>query len=311
MRRAGSAGLIGEVAPGSLASHQRVVDRLSGEESEASAGALRGLSRSSRGGALSGAESEGALTSGAESEGALVRGSTDGAESEGTISQSSMPALVPADSSDDDLLFDHPPAAPPAGSGDEECVLGMACAACGTAVVMASELLSEQTARLERKVYPYELDFLDEENAWCYSATNGSDERYDVARFGGDARFRFRVRGKPTDAVSFFPPYRWSPAACPRCSTLLGWHFTKEEVEIDEADEAEPEPNTNPSALTGHAALEEMVEEMVDAALGSATGLHHHDGPAGGAPPVHQAELHHHHHQEPHALPSLAEAAVL
>ena len=99
MRRAGSAGLIGEVAPGSLASHQRVADRLSGEESDFSAGALRGLSRSSRGGALSGAESEGALTSGAESEGALVRGSTDGAESEGTISQSSMPALVPADSS--------------------------------------------------------------------------------------------------------------------------------------------------------------------------------------------------------------------
>ena len=97
MRRAGSAGLIGEVEGGEP--HQRVVDRLSGEESEVSAGALRGLSRSSRGGALSGAESEGALTSGAESEGALVRGSTDGAESEGTISQSSMPALVPADSS--------------------------------------------------------------------------------------------------------------------------------------------------------------------------------------------------------------------
>ena len=97
MRRAGSAGLIGEVEGGEP--HQRVVDRLSGEEAEVSAGALRGLSRSSRGGALSGAESEGALTSGAESEGALVRGSTDGAESEGTISQSSMPALVPADSS--------------------------------------------------------------------------------------------------------------------------------------------------------------------------------------------------------------------
>jgi hypothetical protein len=179
--------------------------------------------------------------------------SLSGDESEGSISESSMPALVPADSSDDDLLFDHddPPAdhAHGAGSAGEECVLGMACASCGTPVVMASELLTEQTARLERRVYPYELDFLDVENAWCYSATNGSDDRYDVARFGGDARFRFRVRGDslPTEAISFFPPYRWAPAACPRCSTLLGWHFTKEAVGADEADEAdeteaEPEP---------------------------------------------------------------------
>ena len=80
-----------------------------------------------------------------------------GEESEGTISESSLPALVPVDSSDDDLLFDHPPADHSHQAGDEECVLGMACASCGTPVVMASELLTEQTARLERKVYPYEL----------------------------------------------------------------------------------------------------------------------------------------------------------
>ena len=80
-----------------------------------------------------------------------------GEYSEGTISESSLPALVPVDSSDDDLLFDHPPADHSHQAGDEECVLGMACASCGTPVVMASELLTEQTARLERKVYPYEL----------------------------------------------------------------------------------------------------------------------------------------------------------
>ena len=202
----------------------------------------------------------------------------DGEDSEGsTFESSAMPALVPADSSDDDFLFDHSPPEPPARV-DEECVLGMACASCGTPVVAASELLPEQTNRLERKVYAYELDFLDEENAWCYSATNESDDRYDVARFGGDARFRvtppslpphplpphppplagcaccsalqrltatpaslpplslpprarrrfqFCVRGKPTDAISFFPPYGWSPASCPRCSTLLGWRATR------------------------------------------------------------------------------------
>ena len=77
----------------------------------------------------------------------------------------------------------------------------MACASCGTPVVMASELLAEQTARLERKVrlrvrvrvrvtcspnpnpnpnpnptqvYPYELDFLDQEDVWCYPAIDPS-----------------------------------------------------------------------------------------------------------------------------------------
>ena len=112
-----------------------------------------------------------------------------GEESEGTTTESSMPALVHAENSDDDFSFDLNHREVPAGA-DEECVLGMACASCGTPVVAASELLPEQTGRLERKVYAYELDFLDEENAWCYSATNESDDRFDVARFGGDARFR-------------------------------------------------------------------------------------------------------------------------
>ena len=91
-------------------------------------------------------------------------------------------------------------------------------------------------------MYPYELDFLDEENAWChsapnpnpnpnplaviaaviaatllltltltlpltrcYSATNGSDERYDVARFGGDARFRVPASITPCAPVPCAP----------------------------------------------------------------------------------------------------------
>ena len=39
------------------------------------------------------------------------------------MSDGSMPALVPADSSDDDFLFEHPPADLDAASADEECAL--------------------------------------------------------------------------------------------------------------------------------------------------------------------------------------------
>jgi len=39
------------------------------------------------------------------------------------MSDGSMPALVPADSSDDDFLFEHPPADLDAVSADEECAL--------------------------------------------------------------------------------------------------------------------------------------------------------------------------------------------
>ena len=84
--------------------------------------------------------------------------------------------------------------------------MGMACATCHAPIVSFDELLTEDVPRLESKVYPYQLDFLNVEDAWVYSATNKSDDRFDVARFGGDARFR--VRAHPPAIVSPAPSLR-------------------------------------------------------------------------------------------------------
>ncbi|EOD28110.1 hypothetical protein EMIHUDRAFT_47771, partial [Emiliania huxleyi CCMP1516] len=107
----------------------------------------------------------------------------------------------------------------------------LVCAQCGSPISTAEELCTERVDTFARAVYAYELDVLDEE-AWCYSATNPSDTRFDVARFRlpADAAraCRLRFEGVPTAEHSWFPPFLWSMACCERCRSHLGWAFHRE-----------------------------------------------------------------------------------
>ena len=105
-------------------------------------------------------------------------------------------------------------------------VLALCCAECNAPIASDEELLPEQIARLESASYAYQLELLGNEEAWVYSATNPETVRFDVARFGGDARRRCRLNRSPTTDHSFFPPFAWSMASCHACGYHLGWAFS-------------------------------------------------------------------------------------
>lgn len=111
---------------------------------------------------------------------------------------------------------------PPPASEPVRC---MVCSVCATPIASANELLCEAVPCAEASCWKYELDFL-ESTAWCYSATNSGDNRFDVARFGGGAVARVATHGTPTDEHTWFPPHRWSMAACRGCDQHLGWAFS-------------------------------------------------------------------------------------
>ena len=68
----------------------------------------------------------------------------------------------------------------------------MLCAHCAATIVAdTSELLRDPVPCREGSVWSYELDFL-ETSAYVYSATNPTDDRFDVARFGPAACARLR-----------------------------------------------------------------------------------------------------------------------
>jgi hypothetical protein len=54
------------------------------------------------------------------------------------------------------------------------------------------------------------------------------DRLAQVARFGGEACARVRLRGASSDEHSFFPPYSWRMAECAHCGAHLGWSFGAE-----------------------------------------------------------------------------------
>ncbi|KAF4654774.1 hypothetical protein FOL46_008545 [Perkinsus olseni] len=93
-------------------------------------------------------------------------------------------------------------------------------------------------------VYSYELDVL-EDPAWCYSATNPHEYRFDVCRanpaelsHGG-----IRVTNPPQEEFSWFPPYLWMMALCNTCGVGDTRPETREE-DIREVveDQAAPQP---------------------------------------------------------------------
>lgn len=113
-------------------------------------------------------------------------------------------------------------AKPPAAAEPIRC---MVCSVCAAPIATADELLCEPLPCADKSCWKYELDFL-ESTAWCYSATNSGDNRFDVARFGGAAVGRVATHGTPTDEHTWFPPHRWSMASCRGCDQHLGWAFS-------------------------------------------------------------------------------------
>lgn len=101
------------------------------------------------------------------------------------------------------------------------------CQTCENPVAAASELLPERVAVLNEAVYAYELSVLDSDSCACYSATNPSDQRYDVARFRPPSgRPRLVYAGDTSTEHSWFPPHTWQCVFCPLCRTHLGWAFS-------------------------------------------------------------------------------------
>ena len=101
-------------------------------------------------------------------------------------------------------------------------VLALCCNNCQAVVATADELLKDQVPTAEGAVWAYELDLLDV-TAYCYSATNPDDARFDVGRFNADACARLRWSGTPEPAHSWFPRSK---------NTLSGYFTLKQSSSI-------------------------------------------------------------------------------
>lgn len=107
-------------------------------------------------------------------------------------------------------------------------VPALVCNRCSAPIASADELLKDCVPCRDGAVWCYELDLL-ETTAYCYSATNPDDHRFDVARFDKGACSRLLLSdGVPEAAHSWFPPFRWVNACCPSCLQQLGWVFHDE-----------------------------------------------------------------------------------
>ncbi|KAF4696949.1 hypothetical protein FOZ60_013300 [Perkinsus olseni] len=106
-------------------------------------------------------------------------------------------------------------------------------------------------------VYSYELDVL-EDPAWCYSATNPHEYRFDVCRANPAelAHGGIRVTNPPQEEFSWFPPYLWMMALCNTCGVHLGWAFCT-------ADEAENRGGSS-QVDTRPETREEDIREVVE-----------------------------------------------
>jgi hypothetical protein len=116
------------------------------------------------------------------------------------------------------------------------------CAHCAATIVAdTSELLHEQAPCREGSVWSYELEIL-ETSVFVYSATNPTDDRFDVARVGPAACARLIFEGEPTPEHSWFPPFGWVNASCRRCQHQLGWVFMDAAVRGSGGGGADSEP---------------------------------------------------------------------
>eukprot|EP01004_Peranema_trichophorum_P009705 NODE_8452_length_677_cov_31.944043_g7828_i0.p1 GENE.NODE_8452_length_677_cov_31.944043_g7828_i0~~NODE_8452_length_677_cov_31.944043_g7828_i0.p1 ORF type:complete len:189 (-),score=39.83 NODE_8452_length_677_cov_31.944043_g7828_i0:31-597(-) len=115
----------------------------------------------------------------------------------------------------------------------------LSCSSCGFPIVKEEDLIEERIDTWSKVVYAYQLAVLDKE-IWCYSATNPSDRRFDVARVK-PCMESTRITGKPTPEHTWFPGYSWSMASCKVCGAHLGWGFSKDQNAEDKKDTLQTE----------------------------------------------------------------------
>jgi len=128
--------------------------------------------------------------------------------------------------------------AAPEGAGDGASTTYLACEACESPVLRASDLLPGKAAVWGAAVYPYELSVLDVE-CWCYSATNALDHRFDVVRVAAGLP-GVELRGEASAEHSWFTGYAWAMAHCALCGHHLGWGFHPTATDPPPGDAAPP-----------------------------------------------------------------------
>uniref|UniRef100_A0A7S3Z5K1 CULT domain-containing protein n=2 Tax=Lotharella globosa TaxID=91324 RepID=A0A7S3Z5K1_9EUKA len=102
----------------------------------------------------------------------------------------------------------------------------LACEVCSFPIVSPRNFITERVGTWGKAVYAYELDVLGVE-AWCYSATNPTANRFDVIRTNPSvASSAVRISHRPTTEHTWFPGFAWQMASCAACDSHLGWGFS-------------------------------------------------------------------------------------
>lgn len=118
----------------------------------------------------------------------------------------------------------------PHSAGEQAGMPWMVCEACSFPLLSEAELIEEKFECWNKVTWAYELSVLGRESAWCYSATNAHDHRFDVVRVLPSALGRsIHCRGVPIPEFSWFPGFSWSMAHCRQCGRHLGWGFSPDE----------------------------------------------------------------------------------
>eukprot|EP00037_Helgoeca_nana_P003213 m.38817 g.38817 ORF g.38817 m.38817 type:complete len:331 (-) comp13513_c0_seq1:1969-2961(-) len=117
----------------------------------------------------------------------------------------------------------------------------LVCGKCRHPLVRPADLITARIDTWADAVYAYELDVLDSEGVFCYSATNPGDTRFDVVR-SKPSSTGLVTHGDPTPEHSWFPGFLWSFAHCGACDAHLGWGFSLPVAPDPESENQPPNP---------------------------------------------------------------------
>jgi hypothetical protein len=150
-------------------------------------------------------------------------------------------------------------------ANEEKTVVTLSCSFCNYPVAASEEVMMEKFQCWEQEVYAYPLAMLEQDEIWCYSATNPSKKRFDVVRV--KANPGIATVGSPTLLHTWFPAFAWNMASCVSCGAHLGWgfyptsHHQKEQDQDQEKGQGgEKEGETEGQQETSTAISTEIVE---------------------------------------------------
>eukprot|EP01060_Flectonema_neradi_P035604 TRINITY_DN6599_c0_g1_i1.p1 TRINITY_DN6599_c0_g1~~TRINITY_DN6599_c0_g1_i1.p1 ORF type:complete len:199 (+),score=36.19 TRINITY_DN6599_c0_g1_i1:61-597(+) len=145
------------------------------------------------------------------------------------------------------MITTEPENTTPTGE-EEEAAHVLVCQQCQFPLVLGSSIIAEKADVWKDQVYPYELDILELEDVWCYSATNPGRTRFDLVRAIPNPNITFGAVSSPEH--SFFPGYAWNMMTCKCCKHFFGWGFTK--------------INTEPSVVAAVASVLALLSNSLD-----------------------------------------------